>query len=257
MNVANIVIMGKTGSGKSTIVNAIMADDVAPIGMGQPITMQNQVYTQSMLLTPDNRDNIRKVNCKMNLYDTVGLELDNSITQKTLAEIRNYIEKAQCSDTEKNVNLVWFCVNSKSNRFELYEVELIKELANRYEIPFIIVITQCFSDEKGELELQIESDLLEVSIVRVLAKNYKTRSGVFPAFDIDELLRHSIFDYDDLKVNILESKLERLLYLRDEKERIKLLKKRADSCIKKHTKAASNWGWVPGVCIPIVHGICI
>jgi hypothetical protein len=189
------------------------------------------------------------------LYDTVGLELDNSITQRTLKEIRVYIEKAQNGNVDRDINLVWFCVNSKSSRFEPYEVELIKGLANSYEIPFVIVVTQCFSGEMGDLEKQIKSDLPEVSIMRLLAKDYETRIGVIPAFGIAELLCYSVFDYDKLKTNILESKLERLSHRREEK--IAEIKDRANRCIQEYAQSARKIGKFPLFCIPFIHGICI
>jgi signal recognition particle receptor subunit beta len=204
---ANIVIMGKTGTGKSTIVNAVMEDDVAPTGRGRPVTLKNDVYSKSILLS---KGESSTVGYKLNLHYTVGLELDNTLTKKTLEDIKNIIKQSQNNVSRDDVNVVWFCVNNRSNRFEPYEIDLIKMLAYDYEIPFVIVITQCFSDEIGELEQQIRYDLPEVSTMRILAKDYNTRAGVFPAFGWLELLKLSIFKYNKLKVRVLQSKFDNL-----------------------------------------------
>src|SRR3954467_11114386 len=40
----NLAIFGKTGVGKSTLINAIFGEDVAPTGIGEPVTMENNLY---------------------------------------------------------------------------------------------------------------------------------------------------------------------------------------------------------------------
>ena len=142
-----------------------------------------------------------------------------------------------------------------SSRFEPYELDLIRKLSIDYEIPFVIVLTQCFSDEEGELEMQIRKNLPEVLRRRVLSKEYSTRGGKIPAYGISDLLGASVNDYDDLKVNILEKKLHALDERR--KERIKRIEKRGNSIISNYVSAATKIGFIPGGCIPIVHGMCI
>lgn len=258
MDNLNLVVMGKTGAGKSTLINAVLGEDLAPTGSGQPVTKKNQMYTKSALLPLSNNQSesgtYGMVAKKLNLYDTVGLEIDATITQKTLQEIKNYIQKIQMDEKVNDLTMVWFCVNYRSSRFESYELDLIKSLSMEYEMPFILVLTQCYSDEQSELEKQIKRDFQEITIVRVLAKENKLRGGTIPAFGITELLRRSVIDYDHSKVAILKNKLIKLA--EERKKRISAMKTAGAACVAKYSQKAEKIGYIPGGCIPFVHGLC-
>jgi len=250
----NLILMGKTSAGKSTLVNTVMGEDVAPVKVR---TRKSEVYTKQMMIPIRNTEDGQygMVSRTVCLHDTVGLEIDQTITEKTLKDIQGLICQAQGQEAERDMTLVWFCVNYRSSRFEAYEVDLIRKLSIEYEIPFIIVITQCFAEEKGELEQQIEEDFPELMMIKILAQDYKTRGGIIPAFGVEELLSRSILDYDRSKVHILEEKLNKLLGQRQ--EIIQDLREKGEARIASYSKKAEKIGFLPVGCIPFVHGLCV
>lgn len=264
MKKIEIIVMGKTGTGKSTLINAVLEEDLAPTGKGQPVTRKNEVYSKKMLLPVGANDNGRYgcVACMVNMYDTVGLEIDNAITDRTLNEIKTHIEKTKARTDPLDIHVVWFCMNERCNKFEDYELELIRKLSIDYEIPFIIVLTQCFSGGEGELEKQIKNAVPEVAIRCILAKDYRVRGGVIPAYGIQDLLRTSVVDYQALKIEILEKKLEILEKKSDvshenRKARIRYMEETGNRIISEYASSAEKIGFIPGVCIPVVYGMCI
>lgn len=245
---ANIIVMGKTGAGKSTIINALLGEEVAEVGIGQAVTKVNKTYNKKM------STNDMKI-IELSLYDTVGLEIDSDITKKTLSDIKKHMKFMNDKCVVKDVSAVWFCINNKCNRFEKYELELLERLSVDSCIPFIIVITQCLDDVEGELEKQIRSYVPEISIKRILAQDYRTRVGISRAYGLSELLDYTIKEYPKLKISLATSKIEHLMHI--EKEKNERMENMARKSILSYVDKAKMVGWLPGICIPYVHSLCI
>lgn len=173
---ANIMLIGKTGVGKSTLINNIFREDLAETGIGKPVTKYLRKIT--------------KEGIPINLYDSRGLELDQEVQNNVRHDINieiDRINKSRDINIENLIHVVWYCINATSNRIEEFEIEWIKELAEK--VPVIIVLTQSFSDNAKELEKYIDNLNLEIKgIQRVLAQPIKFGSIELPRLGLEQLV---------------------------------------------------------------------
>lgn len=173
---ANIMLIGKTGVGKSTLINNIFRENLAATGIGKPVTQHLKKIT--------------KEGIPINLYDSRGLELDTVVQKKVRDDINaeiDRIHKSRDINAENLIHAVWYCINSTSNRIEDFEIEWIKELSEK--VPVIIVLTQSLGDNSKELEKYIDNMNLNIrGIQRVLAEPFKFANIELPRVGLMELV---------------------------------------------------------------------
>ncbi|MCM3724604.1 50S ribosome-binding GTPase [Neobacillus cucumis] len=154
----NILVVGKTGVGKSTLINSIFSGNIAETGVGTPVS-QNLIKYE-------------KEGVPISIWDTRGLELGEKAQKETKSEIIKEIKELKKSDDiSKRINACWYCINTLSNRIETEEIEWIKEIAE--EMPVIIVLTQTINKKDNTLFNKIKSyNVPYKQIVKVLAETY-------------------------------------------------------------------------------------
>ena len=179
---ANILVAGITGTGKSTLLNAIFGKNLAETGTGRPVTEHMSEYHSEDI--------------PIRIWDTVGLELDSEKTRKSIGDICAKIaEMAEHPDPYDKVHAIWYCINSNSKRYQGAELEFIKKL-HSLGVPFIIVMTQCHEsiDVVDAFQREIEKindsmGLNDIDVVQVMATPYEVRGPlVIEPFGLDELV---------------------------------------------------------------------
>jgi uncharacterized protein (DUF697 family) len=144
----NLAVFGKTGVGKSTLVNAIFGEDVAPTGIGRPVTLHSHLYVHG--------------NGKLGIYDTQGLEVGRD-TDELISELRRFIGESRAKPFSEQVHLAWYCVRASDRRFEDTEETFIRKLAE-LELPVILVLTQVPGRRDASGQLFVAPDAAELAM---------------------------------------------------------------------------------------------
>ena len=178
----NIIVAGKTGVGKSTLINSVFRENLAETGMGKPVT-----------------DHMRKISKKgipLSIYDTRGFELGKEVQAEVKKEVVDTISKGLATqDINKAIHCIWYCINTASNRIEPEEIEWLKELSKDNQItqvPIIVVLTQSFSKKKAaEMRQMLLNENLDViQVIPVLAEDYEIEDlGIAKAYGLDVLIK--------------------------------------------------------------------
>ena len=129
----NILIIGPTGAGKSTLINVFLDIKEAKEIYGDPGTYGFHPYT-----TP---------NSQYTLIDSQGWDYSRSINE-FLDALRDYIIDAN-KNPNKFIDMIYYCTNNQT-KFQPEEINLIEELKKLYDlerVPLIIVHTLNTSNE--------------------------------------------------------------------------------------------------------------
>lgn len=182
LNTLNIIVAGKTGVGKSTLINSVFKEKFADTGMGKPVTSHMREIT--------------KKGVPLAIYDTRGFELGKEVQTEVKQEVLDTISKGLATqDINKAIHCIWYCINTASNRIEPEEIEWLRELSmenQSTQIPIIVVLTQSFSKKKAQEMRQVllNENLDIIQVIPVLAEDYEIEDlGVAKAYGLDVLIK--------------------------------------------------------------------
>lgn len=157
MNPVNVLLVGKTGVGKSTLVNNVFRERLASTGIGKPVTKHLR--------------RIEKEGIPIVLYDTRGLELSKDVQAEVRKEIFLTIDGKQDKGPTESIHVIYYCINANSSRIEEAEIDFINELAEK--VPVVIVLTQSIGETAEEFKGYIEAlNLNVVAVLTILAEPF-------------------------------------------------------------------------------------
>lgn len=104
----NLMIVGGTGVGKSSLINHIFGKTIAKVGTGQPVTRGCHRYEDA--------------NIPLVIFDTEGYEVTEgkpstgNFREKIIPEIKQRKFKA----LDEQIHLIWYCLTSDAPRVSLW-----------------------------------------------------------------------------------------------------------------------------------------
>ena len=205
----NMIVIGKTGIGKSTFINESLLLDKnkrAEEGKGLPVTNRSDVYTSDKLKM-------------IRMWDTQGL--DYKLSQKDiLNEIKRLVGQGLDNGPDHYINIILYC--TLGDRFQNEDGQLIHEIMDLYpleNLPVVITQLQSYFKTKAKkmeeiirkiLENYLKHEIVEkIEIKSVLARDIEDEDSgnVYKAYGIPELLRLS---FDIMGRSISSATCERI-----------------------------------------------
>lgn len=217
---ANIIIAGKTGVGKSSLINCVFRENIAQTGTGKPISKE------IMFITKDG--------VPISIYDTVGFELDEKSQKNTIKAMEDKInEMAKNTNPFDDIHCMWYCIASPTDRIEELEKEFINRIAS-YNIPVVLVLTKSYAKkEASDFEKELKKlDINVKATVVVLAKENNDENN----FGLDQLV--------NITSKLLPSSVENA-FANAQKVSIDLKRKKANAAINYAVLANFAQGFIP------------
>lgn len=186
----NIVVVGKSGAGKSSLLNYLVDKEIFETGVGSPVTKTYFDHHQF---------NHPTKNVTYNLFDTKGIEPDT--TDEFIDSVKGKIDEfANSDDVFDHIHTLYYCISAVSKRLEPFEVRFIKEMSDILDV--VIVLTKADLVSEEDLTNFDETLLKELSasekdidttirIIKVCSVAQTTRKGVSLQFGRDDILKHS------------------------------------------------------------------
>ncbi len=107
--IMNILLMGATGVGKSTLINALFGQEVAKAGVGKPITQHLEKYVDEEK--------------GLILWDTKGIE--DKDYNDTMQSIKKEMEDSfKTLDEKEAIDVAYLCVKETSSRVQERVIKL-------------------------------------------------------------------------------------------------------------------------------------
>ncbi len=165
----NAVFVGKTGVGKSALINYLYGDKIRETGVGKPIT-QRGFHCVDFEIN----------GLPVRLFDSWGLEEGRE--QEWIGLLNKELEKRDTGKhAEQWFHSVFYCIGAGGLKVKDFDTQIIKRfIREKYKVTVILIKADLISEEDEEkLRDTVQNDLGQtVPVIPVCSVEKKLRGGI-------------------------------------------------------------------------------
>ena len=176
MEKGNVLVIGNSGVGKSTLINAVLGETVAETSCGaEGTTKELKIYENNEL--------------PFRLIDTVGFEPSWLKERQAVYAVKKW-SKESIGDkkSDKKISAIWFCIDGTSRKLFGKTINNLFAATSMWEsVPVIVVITKSYSVPERKENMQMVEDVF------ARQKAVKNLKGIIPLVASTYVLNDAAF----------------------------------------------------------------
>jgi GTPase SAR1 family protein len=144
MERGNVLVIGNSGVGKSTLINAVLGEEKAETGWGTSGTTDKlEIYESDKI--------------PFRIIDTVGFEPLLVKAHMAINAIKKWSKDSAKEGKEDNkINVIWFCVEGTTSKLFPKTIKDLSKATVMWEsVPVIVVITKSYSVPEREKNIEM------------------------------------------------------------------------------------------------------
>ena len=187
MERGNVLVIGNSGVGKSTLINSVLGDNCAVAGFGTSgTTSRLEIYESNEI--------------PFRIIDTIGFEPSWVKEMKAIHAVRKWSKaSSKTGQEDTQINVIWFCVDGTSRKLFPKAIKDLSHATSMWpSVPVIVVITKSYAiPERSENIEMVHNAFAQQkrysknlkAVIPVVAQTYQLNDTAYaPPEGITELI---------------------------------------------------------------------
>lgn len=177
MRKGNVLVIGNSGVGKSTLINAVLGEEKATTGWGSNGTTDHlEIYENDEI--------------PFRIIDSVGFEPSFFKKKKAIDAVKKWSkDSVKNGNGDSKIDLIWFCVEGTSSKLFPDTIKSLSSATNIWEsVPVIVVITKSYSEPERKTNIEMVQNAFAKQkrysknlkkVIPVVAQNYVINDSAY------------------------------------------------------------------------------